>query len=718
MNAWAELVVRHKKSAFFSFIALILLSTVWGFQSFGQLKAGGYDDPGSTSARVTTLLEKEFNTETPNIIVLADMADYVDADSSKKIAANLTQKLKSYDGVSDVTSYYTLGNPPSLRSDDGKAAYFFVKTEKNVEEVKLGKKIADELTGDFETAKIYVAGFAAISSSISQQISSDLGAAETVAIPLTLLLLVFVFGSLVAAGLPMLVGGLAIVGSFFFVWISTQLTDTSVFSINLITGMGLGLGIDYSLLMVNRFREERVAGHSVERSVVNTVNSAGRTVLFSGLTVAIVLASMFFFPQYFLKSFALGGVVVVFLAIAGALIALPALLAILGDKVNRLKLGRRSVKPMDSGIWANIARFVMRRPVPILLVTLLGLGGLMTLMNGVQFGQVDDRILPANNKAVVANNIIRERFSGREGSPVEILVKGAGTNDIYNFTQELSKTDHIMRVQSALGITQNGQLDSSYAPAFRSYSTDGWQRIQAIHDVESRSPAGQKLTEVIRKLKVDGHQVLVGGTAAVYTDAQLGITKKLPTVGLWIVLWTFVLMFLFTGSVLLPLKAVFLNIVSLGATLGFLTWVFLDGNLQWLIGDFTVTGTIDTSSLVLIAVVAFGLSMDYELFLLSRIKEQHDAGLGTTESVAVGLQRSGRIITTAALVLAVSFVAFVSSGVSIMKMLGLGIAFAILLDATVVRALLVPSLMRLFGDLNWWAPKWLKWVYRKVGLEH
>ncbi len=718
MNAWAQLVVRHKKSAFFTFIAIILLSTVWGFQSFGNLKAGGYDDPTSTSARVTELLSKEFKTETPNIILIADMPDYVDSAASKQIGADLTKAVEEYAGVTEVTSYYSLGNPPSLRSDDGKAVYFFVKTDKNASETDLGKIISDELSGNFQDAKIYVAGFAAISSSISEQISSDLAAAETIAIPLTLLLLVFVFGSLVAAGLPMLVGGLAIVGSFFFVWISTQITDTSIFSINLITGMGLGLGIDYALLMVNRFREERAADHSVEQSVIRTVNSAGRTVLFSGLTVAIVLAAMFFFPQYFLKSFALGGVVVVFLAIAGALIALPALLAMLGDKVNLIKLTRITSRARTKGSWASLARFVMRRPLPILLVTLIGLGGLMTLMNGVQFGQVDDRILPASNKAVIANNVIRERFSGREGAPVEILVKGADTNDIYNFTQALSNSDHILRVQSALGISQDGNLDASYAPAFATYSTDGWQRIQAIHDVESRSPAGQKLTEEIRKLKVDGHEVLVGGTAAIYTDSQLGITKQLPTVLLWIVLTTLVLLFLFTGSVLLPIKAVLLNFISLGATLGFLTWVFVDGNLKWLIGEFQVTGTIDTSSLVLIAIVAFGLSMDYELFLLSRIKEQHDAGLGTTESVAIGLQRSGRIITTAALVLAFSFAAFVTSGVSIMKMLGLGIAFAILLDATVVRALLVPALMRLFGDLNWWAPKWLKWVYHRVGLDH
>jgi RND superfamily putative drug exporter len=253
---------------------------------------------------------------------------------------------------------------------------------------------------------------------------------------------------------------------------------------------------------------------------------------------------------------------------------------------------------------------------------------------------------------------------------------------------------------------------------FSSYEQNGYQRIQVIHDVEPRSIDGQSLTESIRSVKLDSHKVLVGGTAAIYSDSQQGIVDQLGIVVTWIIVFTLILMFLFTGSVILPIKAVLLNILSLGATYGFLTWVFIDGNLKWLLGDFYVTGTVDTSSIVLIAVVVFGLSMDYELFLLSRIKEQHEAGMSTVDSVAVGLQRSGRIITAAALVLAFSFIAFASSSVTIMKMLGIGIAFAILLDATIIRALLVPALMRLFGEFNWWAPKWMKAIYRKLGLDH
>ncbi|MEN9342549.1 MAG: hypothetical protein RIR24_136 [Actinomycetota bacterium] len=720
MKRLAQFVVRRKRSSLSVFVAAVLLSSIFGFQSFGLLKAGGYDNPNSDSARVSELLETKFATQTPEVVLIADMPTLVDTTASKIIGRDLANDLKQIDGVDKVTSYYTLGSPPSLRSDDGKAVYFFVKLNEDAPQSDLGKKISEQFTGDYNGAKIYVAGFAAISAEINSTISEDLARAEAIAVPIILLLLVFVFGSLVAAGLPLLIGGLSIVGSFFFVWVSAQFTDTSVFALNLITGLGLGLGIDYSLLMVNRFREERAKNKSVNEAVIETVATAGRTVLFSGITVAVVLSSLAFFPQYFLQSFALGGVVVVALSVAGALIALPAMLAMLGDRVNKLRLGRKKteIKTTDDGFWGSTARFVMRRPLAISLVALIGLGSLMTLSSNIQFGQVDDRVLPQSSNAVVANNVIRERFSGREASPVEILVKGASSEDVLDYVVELSKLPNIIRVQSSAGIAQNGIIDEGYAPMFADFAQNGYQRIQAIHNVEPRALEGQKLTANIRQVKLDSHKVLIGGTAAIYTDSQDGIVEQLPTVAIWILSFTLLLMFLFTGSVLLPIKAVLLNVVSLGATFGFLTWVFIDGNLKWLLGEFIVTGTLDTSSVVLIAVVTFGLSMDYELFLLSRIKEQHDAGMNTIESVAVGLQRSGRIITAAALVLALSFIAFASSGVTIMKMLGLGIAFAILLDATIIRALLVPALMRLFGDLNWWAPKWMKAIYRKVGLDH
>jgi RND superfamily putative drug exporter len=726
MRKLGRFVTNHSKWVLFGLSALILASTLWGFQAFSGLKAGGYDDPGADSGRVNQLLKTEFSQHVAEIVIIADFNDDVEAPASQETATKLVKYLNDTDGVVGVTSYYSsIPHAPALRSIDGKAAYFFVDlTSDEKRQSAIAQSLMDHFdakdskTQVYSNAKIYVAGWSAVGSEINGEISSGLATAESIAIPVTIILLIFVFGSLVASGLPFLVAGISILGSFFFIWVSTQLTDTSVFAVNLVTGLGLGLGIDYALLIVNRYREERARGLATRDAVVETVATAGRTVFFSGVTVAVVMLGLAFFPQYFLRSFAVGGVSSVLLAVVGAVVVLPALINLLGDKVDKGKVLRGQLTPKDHGIWSSIAKFVMRRPLPVLFVVLLGLGSLLSLAGNVTWGQVDDRILPKTDRVVVASDIMRTRFEGRETSPYQIIAKGASQDQIVEYTIALSKLDHIKRVQSTAGIAQDGVLDPGYASVFADYKKGDYQQIQAIGDVEPRALDGVNLVNEIRKLPNNFGEVWVGGSAALYGDSMAGISNTLPWVALWIIITTLLLLFLFTGSLILPIKAVLLNMVSLGATIGFLTWVFLDGNLKWLIGDFNITGTLDSSSMVLVAVIAFGLSMDYELFLLSRIKEQHDAGLSTTESVSVGLQRSGRIITTAAFVLAVSFFAFVMIDVSIMKMLGLGVAFAILLDATIVRALLVPALMRLFGDLNWWAPAWMTRIYKKLGLGH
>jgi len=625
--------------------------------------------------------------------------------------------LKAVEGVGQVSSYYSLGSPATLRSTDGMATYFFVNLKDSASLTEVSSKIQNDFTGNHYGATIYVAGLGAVSSEINHVVEQDLIKAESIAFPILLLLMIFVFGSVVAAGLPLMIALLTILGSFFFIWLSTLVTETSTFSVNLISGLGLGLGIDYSLLMVNRFREERQRKQEVAKAVEITILTAGRTVFFSGLTVALVMLSLNFFPQTFLKSFALAGLVSVSIAVAAALFVLPAVMNLLGDKIDRWPLFKhRPAK--DVGFWSKLARFVMKRPLPIVLVSVLALGSLASLGMGLKLGLVDDRILPPDNRVVVATDQIRDRFDGREGSPVEVMVQGSTPSNITTFATSLSKNDNISRVQTPLGIFTKGMLVPQTDSFFTSYTTPDWTRIVVISTVEPRSPEGEKLITAVRAESNGFSKVLVGGSAASYTDSLLGITNNLPWAALWIVLTTLILLFLFTGSILLPIKAVLLNFLSLFATLGFLVWIFMGGHLKWLLGDFAVTGTIDSSSIVLVAVIAFGLSMDYELFLLSRIKEQHDAGLGTTDSVALGLQRSGKIITTAALVLAVSFLAFATSGVSIMKMLGLGIAFAVLIDATIIRSLLVPALMRLFGQANWYAPKWMLWIQKKIGLEH
>ena len=717
MRPLSNFVIRHSKLSLFGFIALVLLSLIGGFQAFGNLKGGGYNDPGSDSEKVTQMLTKDFGQTDPEVVLVVDMNRSVDDVQSAANGDLITAALAKTDGVKTVSSYYSLGRTPTLKSKDGTALYFFAKLTDNAKTAVVSKNIQDAFSGEHFGATIYVAGWGPITSEINHTIEGDLTKAESVAIPITLLLMIFVFGSVIAAGLPLMIAGLTILGSFFFIWLSSLFTDTSTFSVNLVTGLGLGLGIDYALLMVSRFREERAKNQDVSVAVQATLMSAGRTVFFSGVTVALVMISMNFFPQYFLKSFAYAGLVAVCIAVAAAIIALPAMLNLLGDGINKWPLFKHRPQN-DNGTWAKLAKFVMKRPIAIILASVLALGSLAALGMNVKLGQVDDRILPTNNRVVLATDQIRNRFDGREGSPIEILVQNATDTKVSSYAIDLSKHKHIVRVQTSLGIFANGALVPSTASYFTAYQKDSWTRIVAIADVEPRSPDGEAVTKDIRSISNNFDQLLVGGSSAVYTDALNAITSNLPWAALWIILSTMVLLFLFTGSLILPIKAVILNFMSLFATMGFLVWVFMNGNLHWLIGDFASTGTIDSSSLVLVAVISFGLSMDYELFLLSRIKEQHDLGLDTTESVAVGLQRSGRIITTAAMVLAVSFFAFASSGVSIMKMLGLGVGFAVLLDATVIRALLVPALMRLFGNANWYAPKWMKWIQKKVGLEH
>ncbi len=706
MRRIGNLVVRRSKLILFGFVSLVILSTFWGFQAFGTLKGGGYDNPNSDSTLVTELLESEFGVDPAEVLVLMDLpsdADEIDANgfpvNFERVQA-LSADLLDIAGVESVLNYYTLGSPPNLKSEDGRLIYLLVDLDNSVDQTPVVAEIVDDYTGNYQGAEVHVSGFGAVTKAINETIYEDIIRAEIVAIPIVVFLLIFVFGSLVAAGLPLFVGGLAIVGSFFIIWIGSQFTDVSIFALNLITGLGLGLGIDYSLLVVNRFREERASGNDVPTAVTNTVASAGKTVLFSGLTVALVLVSMVFFPQYFLQSFALAGVAVVIFAILGAAVAVPAMLNLLGDRVNSLRLIKRDLTPRDTGVWEKIARFTMRRPLPILFVGLLFLASLFSLSSSVVFGQSDDRVLPADSPARVASDLLRERFEGRESSPIEILVKG--TDDQVNeFIDVIAEQEDIVRV--ALVPTQE---------------ESDWVRINAITDLEPRSPEGLEQVVSLRSLDVDVEEYLIGGGGAYYTDSQQGIEQALPIAALWVFVSTFILLFLFTGSLVLPLKAIALNVLSLGAVLGLIGWIFQNGELQWLLGEYSVTGTIDTSSVVMIALVAFGLSMDYELFLLSRIKEQHDAGFNTVNSVALGLQRSGRIITAAALILAVTFGAFASSGVSIMKMLGLGIAVAILLDATLIRGFLVPAIMRLLGGANWWAPKWLKRLYEKAGLSH
>ncbi len=689
-----HVIFKRRKSAVILFIIGILVAGGFGSMAFSRLDSGGYSDPNSDSYKVYTYLTEELKLSDPAVVIIVDSGatDVTDPVVAQKGIA-LEKKIAQEAGVTKTLSYWTSGGEATLKSSDGKAAYILVYGEGEAftpESQKLGKVMQEKYDGDYEGLTLYAGGVGVVGHAITKKISDDLKIAELISIPLTFILLVLVFGALAASAMPLIVGVAAILGAFFILYLFTLFTTVSIYALNLTTGMGLGLGIDYALLMVNRFREELHRGKSVEESIVTTMGTAGKTVFYSGMTVLVTLLSLTFFPLPFLQSFGYAGVSVVALAVIGALFGLPPILALLGDRIDKGVVRKSAITPKEDGRWAKTARLVMKRPVSAVVLSMVILGIMAAPITNIKFSQGDSRMLPADNKAAFATALQAERFPGQTGTPIEIIVKD-GANKIEEMNAYTSKLKQVSGIVAVLPPQTIGQD----------------VRVVAYQEMLPRTPESQELIHNVRN--VDSPiGTLVGGVAADYTDSQDGISRTLPWALAWIVLSVLVLIFIFTGSIILPIKAVILNFLSLGATMGALTWIFVDGNMQWLVGSFTVTGTLDTSIVILIAVVVFGLSMDYELFLLSRIREEHLAGKSNVESVAIGLQRSARIITAAAVLLAVVFGAFVTSGVTSIKTMGFGVALAVILDATIVRGLLVPALMRLFGENNWWAPKWMQ----------
>ena len=685
-----HLVVRRRKSMLAFFIIGILTAGTVGSLVFSRLDSGGYSDPNSDSYQVYNYLHDTLKIADPNVVVVVDSGDLPINDPAIAAKARLLEaKMAKVSGVTKTLSYGSTGGEKTLVAKDGKAAYILVYSKAEAftpESQEMGNYFQKNFNGQRDGLTIYSGGVGVVGNAINEKISKDLALAEAISIPLTFILLVLVFGAMVASAMPLIVGVSAILGAFFILYLISLITSVSIYALNLTTGMGLGLGIDYALLMVNRFREELHRGKSIEDSIVGMMSSAGKTVFYSGLTVLVTLLSLTFFPLPFLKSFGYAGVSVVAIAVAGALFGLPPILALLGNKVDKGVIRKSAITHKDDGRWAQTARLVMKRPVAVVLVSLIILGVLAAPIKNIAFSQGDSRILPASNPAAVATALQESRFASNIATVDFVIVNGAGKeNEISNYIEEIKKVSGIVSVSSPQIISND-------------------IRVVAYESMLPRSPEAQKLIHDLRE--IDAPQgTLIGGAAADYTDSQDAIANTLPWALGWIAISVLILLFVFTGSIILPIKAVLLNVMSLTATLGVLTWVFVDGHLQWLVGSFTITGSLDTSIGILIAVVVFGLSMDYELFLLSRIREEHLLGKSNVESVATGLQRSARIITAAAVLLAVVFAAFITSGVTSIKTMGFGVAFAVLLDATLIRALLVPALMRLLGERNWWAPK-------------
>jgi RND superfamily putative drug exporter len=723
LNRLALFTVRRRRWVLSLTVIFIVVASVFGTGAFGVLKSEGFNDPSSESVKAETLLDENFGGGEPNIVlVLSANGQNVDSPSLTSQGQALTKQLASISGVDQVLSYWSTGNAPTLRSADSESALIVARLDGEDEFVDQQLALVKEqLTGSQGDFNVVLGGSDAVFADIGSTIESDLLRAELIAIPLTLILLLFVFRSVIAALLPLFVGVTAIFGTLLSLFIIGSVTDVSIYAVNLTTALGLGLAIDYSLFIVSRFREELQAGRTNEAAVVRTIETAGKTILISALTVAVSLSALLVFPLYFLRSFAYAGIAVVLLALAGSILSLPALLAVLGQRVNSLRIGKRRVERAESeGAWHRIATFVMRRPIPIatagvVFLVLLGLPFLRA-----NFGIPDDRVLPTSAQSRQASEILRAEFSGNNAEGFGVVASGVSANQIDEIAATaaaISSLTGVDRVECAAGTFANGESLTSGEADARFLATNGnsitWMSV--VPDFPVASPEGEKLVTEIRDLDLP-IDVAVEGQAAGLVDSKAAIGRSLPWAIAIIIIATFVLLFMMAGSLLVPLKALILNFLSLTATFGAMVWIFQDGNLSDPLG-FTATGTIDISMPILMFCIAFGLSMDYEVFLLSRIKEEYDRVGDNESSVALGLERTGKIITAAALLLSITFFAFGTSDVSFIKMFGIGLGLAVLMDATSVRAFLVPAFMKLAGNANWWAPRPLRRFHDRFGLK-
>ena len=729
----ARFLLRRRWAVLAATLAAVVVAGVFGGSAITRLKSGGFDDPAAESTRAAEVLRDQFGAGDPNLVLLVTAkGGDVDDPAVAGAGAALTRRLAAEPDLAQVVSYWAT-DAPALKSGDGGQALVLGRITGDEEDLDArAAALTDAYARDDAALRVQVGGQAQVFREVGEQVEADLARAEAIAVPITLLLLVLVFASAVAGFLPLAVGGFAIVGTLLVLRVLAEVTDVSIYALNLTTALGLGLAIDYSLFIVSRYREELRAGRDPGDALVVTMRTAGRTVLFSAATVAVSLLALLVFPLYFLRSFGYAGIAVVALAAVGALVVLPALLAVLGRRVDRLRLpiGRHRASPREpgTGFWHRIATWVMRRPVPIALAVVAFLVLLGTPFLGVRFGLPDDRVLPASAEGRQVADAIRDNFATDESSALSVVAPGSGDPrahlaDIDGYAAALSRLDGVERVDALTGTYTGGarlqgplpaDADAAIAPEARRFAAADGTWLSVVPSVEPFSAAGEELVAAVRDLPAPlGAQVT--GPSAQLVDTKASLFGLLPVAGAIIAFVTFVLLFLMTGSVVIPAKALVLNLLSLTAVYGAMVWVFQDGNLAGLLG-FTPTGTIDTSMPVLLFCIAFGLSMDYEVFLLSRIKEEHDRTGDTVAAVAVGLERTGRIVTTAAALLAIVFIAFATSQVSFLKLFGIGTALAILVDATLIRALLVPAFMRLAGQANWWAPAPLRRLHARVGL--
>jgi RND superfamily putative drug exporter len=717
----ADVAVRRRKLVLIVSLVVFGLAGAIGGGVAEHLSTGGFSDPAAESTRVNEVLADEFGQGDPEIVlvVTAPEGSSVDDGAVAAAGAALTERLAAEDRLYNVVSYWSLGSPPPLKSDDGDTALVFAAIDGTDDDFdEIAEELQPRYSGEIDGLQVQFTGFAEVFRQVGHTIERDLMRAEMIALPITLVLLVLIFGSIVAASLPLAIGALSIVGTFLVLRVVASVTEVSVYALNMTTAMGLGLAIDYSLFVISRYREEVRNGLTPHDAVRRSVRTAGRTVAFSSLTVAASLAALLLFPFAFLRSFAYAGIAVVGVAGIASVVVLPAMLAALGPKLDKGRILKREPKEVGEGFWHRMATTVMKRPVGIATAVILVLLFLGSPFLGIEFGLPDDRVMPASNPARAALDDVRAEFSSNESMPVQVVATGIGdpaarSAEIDAYAAALSGVGDVVRVDAITGFYVGGAKVADPLPLSARHASDDGTWFNVVFDVEPMSTEATALVSAIRDIDAP-FDVEVGGATAELVDAKSSLFGLLPIALLLIALVTFVVLFLMFGSVLVPVKALVLNLLSLTATFGAMVWIFQEGHLSGVL-DFTPTGLLDSTSPILMFCIAFGLSMDYEVFLLSRIKEEHDNGRDTVGSVAVGLEHTGRLVTAAAALIAVVFLSFATSQITFIKLFGIGLALAVVLDATVIRATLVPAFMRLAGEANWWAPPTLRRIHERFG---
>ena len=701
---WSELIIRRARLVLALGILATIFAGVFGVGVFEKLGQGGFDDPASEAS---TELEQErdaFGNKSADVIAIYRSDDLTVTDPAFKAEVEETIAEIPDGTTTSVTTYWETRDP-SMVSTDKRATTVTVSLagDDQAEMADINDKVVPALESDeLETD---IAGPWAVYKGVNETVSEDLARAETLSLPLVIILSLLIFGSVVASLMPAVVGAIAVLGALAVVRMITGFTEVSVFSINVITLLGTGLAIDYALFVVSRFREElaRLPEDDPEASakaIRVTMATAGRTVLFSGLTVAAAMSSLLIFPQNFLRSLGYGGIAAVIVAVIAATTVLPAILVLLGRRIDAGRLPWRRHRPVsvesDHGAWARLANAVMRRPLVVMVIVVTALLVIAAPFLGVKWGSVDYRVLPPDSPAHVAAEKLNTEF-GQERSSANLLLETTDRADVAAYTADVKDVDGVVDVRSVAQDEDVTLLRASWTG--NSQTQESQDTVRAIREVPGP----------------DGENVLVGGLTADTVDLLTSLESHLPWMGLIIAAVMLVLLFLAFGSLVLPVKAIAMNLFSITASFGVITWIFADGHLENALG-FTSTGFLDATQPIFMLAILVGLSMDYEVFLLSRIREQWDLTHDNTLAVATGVQRTGRIITSAALLLAVVIGAFSTSGVVFMKMIGIGMLVALLIDATVVRSLLVPATMKLLGNWNWWAPAGMRRWWERYGI--